>query len=292
MSLSKPSAKRKVEDEKRCFQERWELPYFFTESRGKVLCLICNQTVAVPKDYNVRRHFMSCHHEKYGAFTGKIREHTVPQLKAALGKQQDLFKKVAKASDETVRASFVISELIAKSSKPFTEGLFEVADATCPSMKKAFEKISLSPNTVAERINEISENIEKGLINRCHEFEAFSIAVDESTDITDNAQCAIFVRGIDKNLNVTEELLDLIPMKGTTTGRIFFLFSKEWLNTLDCRGRSWFAWPPTVRHLWLDARAGSSADCGRNSRHWASPINLQRFTAFFTKKRCAASLCK
>ncbi|CAN7940767.1 unnamed protein product [Ixodes hexagonus] len=167
---------------------------------------------------------MSCHHEKYGALTGKVREHTVTQLKAALGKQQDLFKKAAKASDETVRASFVISELIAKSSKPFTEGLFvkkcllEVADATHPSMKKTFEKISLSPKTVAERINEISENIEKGLINRCHEFEAFSIAVDESTDITDNAQCAIFVRGIDKNLNVTEELLDLIPMKGTTTG--------------------------------------------------------------------------
>ncbi|CAN7949242.1 unnamed protein product [Ixodes hexagonus] len=185
---------------------------------------------------------MSCHHEKYGALTGKVREHTVTQLKAALGKQQDLFKKAAKASDETVRASFVISELIAKSSKPFTEGLFvkkcllEVADATCPSMKKTFEKISLSPNTVAERINEISENIEKGLINRCHEFEAFSIAVDESTDITDNAQCAIFVRGIGKNLNVTEGLLDLIPTKGTTTGadilyvleRVFELAGLPW----------------------------------------------------------------
>ncbi|CAN7989518.1 unnamed protein product [Ixodes hexagonus] len=167
MSLSKPSAKRKVEDEKRCFQEQWELSYFFAESRGKVLCLICNQTVAVPKDYNVRRHFMSCHHEKYGALTGKVCDHIVTQLKAASVKQQDLFKKAAKASDETVRASFVISELIAKSSKPFTEGLFvkkcllEVADATCPSMKKTFEKISLSPNTVTERINEISENIEK-----------------------------------------------------------------------------------------------------------------------------------
>ena len=29
----------------------------------------------------------------------------------------------------------------------------------------------------------------------------------------------IFIRGIDENLNVTEEMLDLCHMKGTTTGR-------------------------------------------------------------------------
>ncbi|CAN7937456.1 unnamed protein product [Ixodes hexagonus] len=224
MSLSKPSAKRKVEDEKRLFQERWELSYFFTESRDKVLCLICHQTVAVPKEYNVRRHFMSCHQEKYEALTGKIRENTVSQLKASLGKQQGLFQKAVKTSDETVRASFIVSELIAQSSKPFTDGLFikkcllEVADAVCPSMKKTVEKISPSPNTVAERINELSENVEKELFTRCNGFNAFSIAVDESTDITDNAQCAIFVRGVNKDFDVTEELLDLVPMKGTTTG--------------------------------------------------------------------------
>ncbi|MDD9361376.1 MAG: hypothetical protein PV344_00370, partial [Anaplasma sp.] len=109
----------------------------------------------------MRRHFMSCHQEKYEALTGKIRENTVSQLKASLGKQQGLFQKAVKTSDETVRASFIVSELIAKSSKPFTDGLFikkcllEVADAVCPSMKKTFEKISLSPNTVAERINEL-----------------------------------------------------------------------------------------------------------------------------------------
>lgn len=133
-----------------------------------MLCLIYHQTVAVPKEYNVRRHFMSCHHEKYGALTGNVREHTVTQLKAALGKQQNLFKKATKASDETVRGSFVICELIAKSSKPFTKGLFVkqcllgVADATCPSMKKTIEKIRLSPNIVAQRINDISGDIEKG----------------------------------------------------------------------------------------------------------------------------------
>jgi hypothetical protein len=37
-------------------------------------------------------------------------------------------------------------------------------------------------------------------------FEAFSIAVDESTDVVYTAQLAIFVRGVDINFNITEEL--------------------------------------------------------------------------------------
>ena len=43
--------------------------------------------------------------------------------------------------------------------------------------------------------------------------------MDESTDQSDTAQLVIFIRGIDENLNVTEEMLDLCDMKGTTTGR-------------------------------------------------------------------------
>ena len=45
------------------------------------------------------------------------------------------------------------------------------------------------------------------------------LALDESTDQGDTAQLVIFIRGIDENLNVTEEMLDLCHMKGTTTGR-------------------------------------------------------------------------
>ncbi|KAM7290331.1 tigger transposable element-derived protein 6-like [Ixodes scapularis] len=54
---------------------------------------------------------MSCHQKKYGALTGKIRKNTVPQLKASLGKQQDLFQKAVKTSDETVRVDDVAPEL-------------------------------------------------------------------------------------------------------------------------------------------------------------------------------------
>ena len=46
----------------------------------------------------------------------------------------------------------------------------------------------------------------------------YSLALDESTDQTDTAQLAIFVRGIDSNFDVFEELLSTALLKDRTTG--------------------------------------------------------------------------
>ncbi|GBP26658.1 General transcription factor II-I repeat domain-containing protein 2A [Eumeta japonica] len=53
-------------------------------------------------------------------------------------------------------------------------------------------------------------------------FESFFTSLDESTDLSDIAQLAIFIRGVDKEFTVTEELLALQPLKGTTTGENIF----------------------------------------------------------------------
>lgn len=53
-------------------------------------------------------------------------------------------------------------------------------------------------------------------------FHSYSLALDESTDVTDTAQLAIYVRGVDDNFEVMEELLTMIPMHGQTTGQEIF----------------------------------------------------------------------
>ena len=119
--------------------------------------------------------------------------------------------------------------MIAKSSRPFAEGLFikecllRASDILCPNQKKLFEGISLSPNTVATRVTELAADVEKQLLATAKNFEAFSIALDESTDVSGTAQCAVFIRGVDCSLHITEEFLELIPLKSTTTGRDIFL---------------------------------------------------------------------
>ena len=55
--MSSASKKRKIEDERRVFQEKWEELYFVTAVRDTTQCLICQQKIAVMKEYNMRRHY-------------------------------------------------------------------------------------------------------------------------------------------------------------------------------------------------------------------------------------------
>ena len=46
--------------------------------------------------------------------------------------------------------------------------------------------------------------------------------MDESTDVNDTAQLILFIRGIDENFSVTEELARMRSLKGTTKGSDIF----------------------------------------------------------------------
>ena len=50
------------------------------------------------------------------------------------------------------------------------------------------------------------------------DLQFFSIAIDESTDTTDTAQLAAFVGGVNRDVYVAENFVQLLPMMGTTTG--------------------------------------------------------------------------
>ncbi|KAF0039270.1 hypothetical protein F2P81_007505 [Scophthalmus maximus] len=153
--------------------------------------------------------------------------------------QQDLFKKASKENEAAVEASYVLSEMIAK---PFKEGEFIkkcillAASKVCPEKKGQFSNISLSANTVAERSSDLSENIYDQLHEKAKRFCAYSVALDESTDNTDTAQLAVYVRGVDDNFEVTEELLAVIPMHGQTTAKEIFL---QLCGSIEDAGLPW-----------------------------------------------------
>jgi len=64
---------------------------------------------------------------------------------------------------------------------------------------------------VAERASDISANLDSQLKKKVKLFVIFSVALDESTDTSDVAQQAIFVRDVDETLSVTEKFLGLVP---------------------------------------------------------------------------------
>uniref|UniRef100_A0A803K7I5 DUF4371 domain-containing protein n=1 Tax=Xenopus tropicalis TaxID=8364 RepID=A0A803K7I5_XENTR len=100
--------------------------------------------------------------------------------------------------------------------------MLQVASIICPEKKGQFSKISLSANTVAERISDMSSDIYHQLCEKAKCFDAYSVALDESTDITGTAQLTIYVRGVDCNFELMEELLTIIPMHGQTTANEIF----------------------------------------------------------------------
>ena len=76
---------------------------------------------------------------------------------------------------------------------------------------------SMSRNTVVRRIEHLSASIKLQVSDKACAFDFYSIV-----DATDTAQLLIFLRGIDDNFCITEELLDLSNLKGTTMGKDMF----------------------------------------------------------------------
>ena len=83
--------------------------------------------------------------------------------------QQTIFVKKRDDADNTVRASYIVSEKIAKHSKNYSDGEFvkeclqAVVDILCPGIKKEIDTNSMSRRTVTRQIDELATNIEIGL---------------------------------------------------------------------------------------------------------------------------------
>ena len=74
----------------RIFQSRWEDEYFFIEFNNKYICLISKESVATLKEYNLKRHYTSCH-KSYSSFDSVERKNEFNKLKASLASQQNIF---------------------------------------------------------------------------------------------------------------------------------------------------------------------------------------------------------
>ncbi|XP_077386299.1 general transcription factor II-I repeat domain-containing protein 2-like isoform X1 [Festucalex cinctus] len=221
MSLSK---KRKVDSECRVFKTEWTTKYFFKEVRSKAVCLICQESVAVFKEYNISRHFATKHSNYASKLSAQERAATAERMAANLLSQQKFFHRQTALQESTTKASFLLAFKLAAASKPFSEGEFlkdcmvETAGVLCPESQGKFEKISLSRRTVTRRVELIDEHITSQLNKKAELFQLYSLALDESNDVKDTAQLLIFIRGINDSFEITEEFLTMESLKGTTRG--------------------------------------------------------------------------
>uniref|UniRef100_A0A6P7GA77 General transcription factor II-I repeat domain-containing protein 2A-like n=1 Tax=Diabrotica virgifera virgifera TaxID=50390 RepID=A0A6P7GA77_DIAVI len=223
------------------FHIEWEDAYFFTQVKGKCICLLCHASIAVGKKGNVERHFNSTHpkiNTEYPA-NNSIRKEKVKQLKNQLVRQQSVLLQVSDKTKATTLVSYKVSQVIAKKKKPFEDGEFikecfvEAANCLFEGFKNKYEIMSainslqLSSRTVTRRVENMSDVVSqmKTDLQRCI---FFSLQFDESTDISDTSQLAIFVRMIFDDFTSKEELVKIIPLKGPTRGEDIFSSVKDY----------------------------------------------------------------
>ena len=182
--------RRNVNKEKRVFKDSWADLYFFVEQKEKPICLICNESVSVNKEYNLKRHHET-KYKGYNEFKPRERKEKLEKLKSNLDRQQTIFKKQNNETEKNTKTNYIVSYLIAKKIKPFTETEFidkcmmSFVREVCSEQKGAFENISFSVRTVTQRIEELSEDVKETLQDLVNSFQYYSVPFEESTDVRD-----------------------------------------------------------------------------------------------------------
>jgi hypothetical protein len=194
----------------------------------------------VIKSSNLKRHYDTKHKEFEKNYPKKseIRMIKIESLKTAYNHSTKVLLNTTTEQENSTEASFKIAWILGKKMLPFThaevvkECLVEAASTLLGDDKKnldLFKNIPLSSDSCTRRIQILSENVFDQLKKELSLAEYFSLAVDESTDITDTAQLSVFIRFFNGK-NFVEDLLGLIPLHGQTRGEDIFNALLQFLN--------------------------------------------------------------
>lgn len=224
------------------FNAEWEEQFCFIYYKEKIVCLLCNSSVAIAKKCNVERHFNTTHKNFNTNFpiNSEIRKKKISDLKLNLTKQQSLF--IKPISQLKNSASLKIAHLLAKKMKPFVEGEF-IKEAMLLSAETLFDDyknkneiitainaVQLSARTVTRRIEIIATDIKSQLNNDIQESVFFSLQLDESTDVSDTSQLCIIIKMVFDDFSMKEEFLKVLPLKGRTRGSDIYSSFKQYLQ--------------------------------------------------------------
>ena len=154
----------------------------------------------------------------------------IEELTKAIRSQKASLQKHVVKTGTCTKVSYLIAEKLAKKGKLLVDGelikecIVIAFNEYCPDKVNLVNETCLSHQTISRRIDNFGDNIEGTLKDKLSACVLYSLALDESTDQSDIAQLVIFIRRIDENFNIIEEMLDLCHIKGTTTRKDIYEF--------------------------------------------------------------------
>ena len=214
-------------------------------SCSKPLCLICNESVALVKSSNLKRHYKTTHSKFESMYQQKIedRKNKIDQLKLQYERSATILFNSITVQEKTTECFLRIGWILEKHKKPFTDSeivkqcvletvktLFD--DKMKSEIKEKINKIPSSDSTSTRRTEllayDLMSQLDKGLQNAL----GISLAFDESTDKTDNSQLMVFVRNY--NAGVKEfchDLMGVTNLKVRTRGKDIYEALKGMLDS-------------------------------------------------------------
>uniref|UniRef100_A0A3Q3DRZ8 HAT C-terminal dimerisation domain-containing protein n=1 Tax=Hippocampus comes TaxID=109280 RepID=A0A3Q3DRZ8_HIPCM len=220
-------AKRKKDDEFGRLRDEWTEGFAFVERTGSAACLICNDKIPSMKRLNTERHFDTKHVKSFYQECKLVSSNCV-----CVWTQQGDWNS----------ASFAAAFAIVRNGKPFTDGeyakafMLDVANelfddfSDKDKITKRIKDMPLSARTVHDRTIMMSNQIEARQVKDINAAPVFSLALDESTDVSNLSQFSVIARYVVGD-TLHEESLAVLTMKGTTKGEDLFKsfteFAKE-----------------------------------------------------------------
>ena len=197
--------------------------HFGDNLEPKAQCIVChkifsNTCIAPAK---LSRHLKTVHPE----YEGKDITFFQRKLDTLKSSQTVMAKTIKGNTENAAEASFQVSYRIAQTGKAHT--IAETVINPCAremvrcmlddESAKKIDVIPLSNNTVQRRIQAIADSSEEEVISRLHSCDAFSLQLDDFTDIEGLSILLVFLRYI-LNATVEEELLLCKSMESHASG--------------------------------------------------------------------------
>ena len=96
-TMSKPNIrKRTLQEERRVFNEEWELQFYVVAVKDKMMYLLCNSMITTVKRYNAIRHYTTHKNQKYVALEGEACKEALKKMKLHNQQQRQVFQSVAR----------------------------------------------------------------------------------------------------------------------------------------------------------------------------------------------------
>ena len=236
------SAVKRSKLDVRQFQKSWTTDFEFVCRNDRAVCALCCENV-VCRTSSIKHHFENRHKKLFKDDSEK--NEALKKAVSRCEKQNSIFKKAIRSTNQTTESSYKVAECIAKSGKPFTNSDFikeifinfsEVFFADLPNKNVILSRNKNLPVSARteRRLEDMAADVIMQPAVALQSVNTFSVALDESMDVNDIPRLAIIARYCSDD-NVQEELCCLSPMYGSTKGaeilqKLFNHFEKRQID--------------------------------------------------------------